>query len=194
MRRSHQLNRAILLNLALAGGLAAGVAAASALGAPVGALHRGASSQELQAQGCTFAEAEATPQAGGRTTLCWTAPPTVRFTLRDASASARPSLYPGSTTPLDVEITNRSSVPLRVHRIDVAVRSSNTRCPARSIVPHSSRFRGTVEIPPHSTRALSEVVPSAEWPALGMPNTDNNQDACKNTTFDLTYSAEGTRP
>ena len=194
MRRSHQLNR-VLFGLTVAAGLTAGVVAASALGAPVGALlGNGSAAQDTAAEQCKAAKAQTSTRAGGSATVCWITPGGEPFTLRDAQNPPRPALYPGGTTPLNVEVTNPSVLPLRVRSIDVAVEPSKSRCSAKSVTTHASRFTGIVEIPPRSTRSLADFVPPAEWPALQMLNTGGNQDACKNTKFSLTYSATGSRP
>ena len=54
--------------------------------------------------------------------------------------------------------------------------------------------QGPVRVPARSTKKLSQLPVSAEiWPVLTMPNLDENQDACKDTQFALTYTGTATK-
>jgi hypothetical protein len=49
-------------------------------------------------------------------------------------------------------------------------------------------------VPRNSTKSLSDLgVPSAQWPQISMLNQPWNQDACKGTTFNFSYTGTATK-
>ena len=111
-----------------------------------------------------------------------------------------PNLYPGANLPLDLKLTNPYNFTLRVTSLTVQVTgphpTSTTNC--RADVTGSTTAGLALDIPANQSRQLSSFASLANWPAgwprVAMANTNQNQDACKGTTFTLSYSGTATKP
>lgn len=108
------------------------------------------------------------------------------------SATAIHPLYPGSTAPLNLVLTNTFKRDLDVASLHVAITgTSNHACTASNfaIVQYSGP---TLVVPAHTQRSLIQlgVAPTAT-PKLKMLNLPTNQDACKNITINLKYTGTG---
>ena len=104
-------------------------------------------------------------------------------------------LYPGADLPLDLRLSNPYNFAIRVTSLTVQVSgpkpTNTTAC--RADVTGSGTTAGlAIDIPANGSVQLSSLASVASWPAgwprIAMANTDQNQDACKGTTFALAYS------
>ena len=117
------------------------------------------------------------------------------------TSSIVPQLYPGANMPLDLLLSNPYNFTIRVTTLTVRVAgpqpTGTTAC--RADVMASGTTTGlAVDIPANQSRQLSAFAPVANWPAgwprIAMANTDQNQDACKGTTFNFSYSGTAIKP
>ena len=110
-------------------------------------------------------------------------------------------MAPGVTQPLDLVITNANDFPIEVTRIAATVQDATTKggelnraCVGSKHMNVSRAFTGPVVVPAKATKSLSQLGTSVEqWPLISMLNLTSNQDACKGTTFELTYAGTVTR-
>lgn len=125
------------------------------------------------------------------------APQAAPFTIQ---GDARKTLLPGAKAArLDLRVSNRADVPLRVTDLAVTVKriaapNATTRlpCTRNDYAVRQAPDGLDVTIAPHSTSALSQLdVPGRKWPRVGMLNRDMNQDGCQQSTLTLAYTASG---
>ena len=111
-------------------------------------------------------------------------------------------MAPGLTQPLDLVITNANDFPIEVTRVVATVQDVTTTkdgelnraCVGSKHMSVSRAFTGPVVVPAKATKSLSQLGTSVEqWPLISMLNLTSNQDACKDTTFELTYAGTVTR-
>lgn len=128
------------------------------------------------------------------------------FGISGDSATLHP-LYPGmAPAPLDLKFTNPYSFTLSIAGSDVHVavgattyRGSGPDAPANpdcagSDLSVTQAPGWTITVPRHSTRSLSQSpIPPGQWPTIRLPDTGHNQDGCKGTTFNLSYTATATK-
>lgn len=157
----------------------------------------------LSAGSHTFS-VQAVDRAGNPSTAAvyaWTVQTPVRGFTLGGDLSQR--LSPGLTAPLNVTITNPFHFDILVSRIAVTPRQSTSRagqpnpaCDGTVNLTVAQPYSGPspLRVQARRTLSLSDLgVPPARWPLLRMPNLPVNQDACKNTAFTLTYSADARR-
>jgi hypothetical protein len=113
-------------------------------------------------------------------------------------------MAPGVTQPLDLFLTNANDFAIEVSSIAVTVQDATTTatkdgklnraCVGSEHMSVSRPFTGPVVVPANATRSLSQLdMPAEQWPQISMLNLTTNQDACKDTTFELTYAGTATR-
>jgi len=103
---------------------------------------------------------------------------------------ARTALLPGTSSPIDLRITNPNPVPITVVSNSTTVSTGTVACdPSDFAMVHEL---GTpVEVPPRSTRSLSQLgVPQDDWPTVAMVETASDQDACQDLVLTLHYQGE----
>jgi hypothetical protein len=114
------------------------------------------------------------------------------------------TLAPGVSVPLNLVFTNpyTFSGGLKITGVTVTVQQAtvkggqpNPACPGpANIAVTQASFTGPLTVPRTSTRSLSDLgVPQAQWPQIAMRNLTTNQDVCKNTTFNFTYTGTATK-
>jgi hypothetical protein len=113
-------------------------------------------------------------------------------------------LYPGGPArPIALTLHNPNNFALAIASIPTTVSSSPAGCAAaasggnpanldlqQSNVGHGANPQ-TLPIPANQSVTLPSG--SALPPTVGLLNTDRTQDACKNGSFQFTYSATGTK-
>lgn len=104
-------------------------------------------------------------------------------------------LAPGVTRAMDLTFTNPNNQDLTVSSLSVSVTSTSnpTGCATSNytVTQFSGNYAALV-VPHNGTASLSGLgVPQAQWPKLGMLNTNANQNACKGATVNLTYIGTG---
>lgn len=103
-------------------------------------------------------------------------------------------LTPGVTGVVDVTITNPNPQSLDLIALNVTLAAtSNPACTLDNFRVTQFRGRYPLTIPARSTRNLSQLgVPQSAWPTLTLVDLPVNQNACKNNTLSLTFTANGT--
>ena len=127
------------------------------------------------------------------TTWCWWVIVDSGFPL---SGDAVDTLYPGTSSPVDVRITNPFPFALKVLSVTVTVAPATTSaaCSGTQNLQVTRRLAVQPTIPAGATKALSELgVPRSSWPQVTMPNLLTNQDACKLARFTLRYTGTATK-
>lgn len=104
---------------------------------------------------------------------------------------------------VDVLITNPFSFDIKVTSITMSVDHTtikngviNTACDGPTNLTVTRQFSGAATVPAKSAKHLSELaaVTASQWPQLQMPDLATNQDGCKATTFNLSYTGSATTP
>ncbi|MGH9154704.1 MAG: hypothetical protein ACRD1K_02355 [Acidimicrobiales bacterium] len=130
----------------------------------------------------------------GPSERCWTVVSgRTSFTI---SGSITQSFSPGIAATLNLSLANPNSFAIRVTNVTVTVAAATNRggtanpgCNGTQNLVVRRQLATDVTVPRNATRSLSQLgLPEAQWPLLEMPNLPVNQDACKATTFTLTYS------
>jgi hypothetical protein len=126
----------------------------------------------------------------------WKVDNSVGFTIQGTVPGL---LYPGATPKyIPIQITNPQHYALKITSLTVSVGSSPTGCPGTTGNPATSNVLFTQSslsssssftVPAQSTVAL----PLAYQPQIQLKNLPSNQNACKNGTFQLSYSGMATK-
>jgi hypothetical protein len=122
--------------------------------------------------------------------FCWTIQlkSSSGFTISGGVPPFSP-LAPGVTRTMQLTITNPQTFAIKVTGISISnITNSSSRCSAANLLV-AQPFTGSVVVPKNSTAP----VPAAQAPQVQMPDLATNQDACKNTTFNFTFSGTATQ-
>lgn len=133
------------------------------------------------------------------TSYCWTVLKETSFPITGNTSQL---FAPGVSQPVNLVITNPFDFDIKVIGVTITVQSGTTKnnlpnpaCNGSQNLVATRAFSGSVVVGRNSTRSLPQLnTPSAQWPVLTMPDLAVNQDACKSTTFHLTYTATAVRP
>jgi hypothetical protein len=139
---------------------------------------------------------DALNQTSSPASFCWSIT-SVTFPITGAPAGA---FSPGVSQVVNVSITNPNSFAITVTGITATVSPTtiknslpNPACNGSTNLVVSRQFSGSIVIPANSTKTLQALgVAQSAWPQLTMPNLATNQDACKGTSFTITYSGTAT--
>jgi hypothetical protein len=130
-------------------------------------------------------------QSSPATQYCWTIT-SVPFTMYGSFAQP---FSPGAAQYDNLQITNPNNFAITVTGVTVTVTDGTTKngqpnpaCVGSQNLVVSHAFSGTVTVPASATI----TVPQAQQPQFTMPNLPTNQDACKGTTFNFSYSGTAT--
>lgn len=139
--------------------------------------------------------------ASDPTEFCWTIQPKNNRQPFAISGNASSLFYPGSPAqPLNLTINNPNGFDLKVTSITVSVQAGTTNsggnpvpaCTGTTNLVVTRQFSGTVVVPAHSTKSLTDLgASSGQFPLLQMPDLPVNQDACQGVTFHMSYSGTG---
>jgi hypothetical protein len=149
---------------------------------------------------------------GGQYTVTATTPGATSpadFTLLNGenftvNGSATSPLYPGSSQPINLSITNPNpeNITVTSGSITLGVTTNKSACVGSKNFTLSQNLLVNVVVPPGtwSLSTLSPAIPPGDWPVLKMldlqdspPGSGNgNQDACENATLTLTWGAGAT--
>lgn len=137
--------------------------------------------------------------AGNRSSpvqYCWII--AIKQNFRVTGSVPQP-FHPGAERVVDLEISNPFAFDIKIHDVVITVESvtkdgsPNPACIGSDNLVTARAFTGPVVVPRKSTMTLSELgVPQSQWPILQMPNLPTNQDACKASTFNFSYSGIAT--
>jgi hypothetical protein len=108
-------------------------------------------------------------------------------------------VFPGELVPLDLSFANEHGEPLLVTDLTVTVEAvdapnATTRLPCSTEDFTVEQLDDDLElrIGAGQTRSLTDLeIDRAEWPQVGMIDTETNQDGCKAATLQLSYTASG---
>ncbi|WP_125565972.1 hypothetical protein [Nocardioides baekrokdamisoli] len=103
------------------------------------------------------------------------------------------ALSPGSTSPINLAITNTANSTLSVDSLTVSMTGTNQAGCATSNFT-LAQYHGLIplQIPANSTLTLQQLgIPTSAWPTISMLDLPVNQDACKSTTVLLAYAGTG---
>jgi hypothetical protein len=110
-------------------------------------------------------------------------------------------LAPGVTQPVELTLTNPNDVPITVTSVTITIGDGTTKngqpnpgCSGTTNLVLVHSLVGSVTVPANTTASLTDLsVATSRWPALQMPDLPVNQDACKDTSFSLTYAGAATQ-
>src|SRR5262249_28318590 len=110
-------------------------------------------------------------------------------------------LAPGVTQPVDLTLTNPNDVPISVTSVTISIGATTTKdghpnpgCSGTQNLVLVHGLVGSVTVPANTTTSLTDLsIAPTLWPALQMPDLAINQDACKDTSFALTYTGAATQ-
>jgi hypothetical protein len=121
------------------------------------------------------------------------------------SGDLSPLLYPGAAAqPLNLSFQNPNSVPITITDVSIVVAHTTNKAgcdgptnlklanadasPPAPTPGTRFTFPVAVVIPAGTTKSLQQLaIPTADWPALQMPDA-GNQDPCQKAVFSLTYT------
>jgi hypothetical protein len=105
-------------------------------------------------------------------------------------------LYPGTSVPLDLALTNPNDFELKVTDLTVAVeaRTSSAACDGDENFA-ATQYGGPYPFAlPPGTSTLSHLVgDSSKLPRIEMRNLPSSQDACQNASITLRYTGSATK-
>jgi uncharacterized membrane protein len=137
--------------------------------------------------------------SGGSPVVTRTATVTLRIDKKHdlgISGYASSTLYPGTTSDIDLTLTNPNNFTIRVTTLGVSVEEQTTNAGCSGTQNFTtSALVGTVDVPANTTAKLSQLgVPQARLPKVTFVNKPVNQDACKNATVTLQYTGTAVKP
>ena len=105
-------------------------------------------------------------------------------------------LSPGMEREVNLSFTNPNDAPISVTAVTIVIAETtmkggqaNPACSGSVNLVVTQGFTAPVVVPAGTTATLAELgVSQSLWPRVQMPNLNTNQDACKNTSFALSYS------
>jgi hypothetical protein len=116
------------------------------------------------------------------------------------SGAVSQPMRPGVQVPIDLKVTNPYDVAISVSHVAIAVtaiRSSTpdltTNCAVEDFRIDQLAADRTIAVGRSSSVSLSSLGRADTWPAVGLRNRAVNQDACKNVTVELAYTARARR-
>lgn len=150
---------------------------------------------------CFYARAVVAGVRSDPASFCWTNYIPATFGIK-GSLSQNQRLYPGNAgEAVDLVFENPNNQDITVLEVVVAIADETTRGGA----PNPG-CRGTVDfevlrqltqqvfVPRNSTTSLSELgVPMTAWPVVAFKNLPTNQDACKGTSFTITFTGTASK-
>ena|GEM_PF-5737777 len=124
-------------------------------------------------------------------------PPDVPVPGVELSGSARGSLAPGVSAPIDVQMSNTGDSPVTLGSLDTQVDrviapGASAALPCSQADFSLEQFTGTSQIvlPPASSVSLEDLgIPESEWPQIAMKYRSSNQDGCKLAVVKLAFTA-----
>ena len=137
--------------------------------------------------------------SGGSPVITRTASMTLRIDKKhdfQISGNATSVLVPGTTSDIDLTLTNPNNFTIRVTALSVSVEehTSNPGCSGTQSFA-TSGLVGTVDVPANETARLSQLgVPELRRPKITFVNLSANQDACKNATVTMQYGGTAVKP
>jgi hypothetical protein len=117
------------------------------------------------------------------------------FTINGIIPNTSP-LYPGTSQPVDLSITNPNPEALTVASGSLSVGISTTPHPPSTSCPASwyalTKGNWSVSVPAGATRTLSSLgVTTGNLPVISMIETHTDQSACEGATLTFTWGARG---
>jgi len=105
-------------------------------------------------------------------------------------------LSPGSEREVNLSFTNPNDASISVTAVTIVIDETTTKggqpnpaCSGSVNLVVTQGFNGPVVVPAGTTATLSELgVSQSLWPRIQMPDLNTNQDACKDTSFALSYT------
>jgi hypothetical protein len=146
----------------------------------------------------TAAAVDAAGNVSDPASYCWAVAAKPTFTIRGTIAQP---FAPGVSQQLDLALGNPTNSDITVTGVTVAVSQTtmkngapNPACSGTQNLVVVQQLSATPVVPGNTTKTLSQLgVPQSQWPLIQMPNLPTNQDACKNTSFSLSYTGSATR-
>ena len=112
------------------------------------------------------------------------------------AGNAATTLYPGTTSTIDLTLTNPNNFAIRVGPLTVSVEEHTSKpgCSGTgNFMPNA--LVGTVDVPGNTTATLSGLgVAPANRPKITFLDTSGNQDACKNAQITMQYNGTAVKP
>ena len=128
------------------------------------------------------------------TTWSWAVLENKKFGI---SGNLSGQLYPGVSVPLDLKLSNPYNFSIRVTGITVVATDTTNEGCLLDDVSTIGLTTPTVDVPANQSVQLTDSYSFDEWPTtwprVGLDNTDQRQDDCKDATFTITYTGTATR-
>jgi hypothetical protein len=133
--------------------------------------------------------------------FCWTNYTPATFGIK-GSLDQNQRLYPGNAgEAVDLVFENPNNQDITVLEVTVGIADETTKdgepnpgCRGTVDFEVLKQLTHQVIVPRNSTRSLSELnVPSSAWPVVAFKNLPTNQDACKGTSFTITFTGTASK-
>lgn len=110
-------------------------------------------------------------------------------------------LSPGVSSPINLVFNNPYNFPIRIGSVTTTIANDTTKngqpnpdCRGLDNLALIHDFGGSVVISSNSSSSLQVLgTPSSQWPVIKMLNLSTNQDACKGSIFQFTFSGTATK-
>jgi hypothetical protein len=135
-----------------------------------------------------YVQAQRRRRVTARANFTWLVLEPKPFTVTPEPEAVGP-LYPGDpASPIPVLITNPNPVPITITALKLSARGGTAGCsPADNLTLTAPALtNGRLRIAAHDTVSLPNA--KVQAPTIELRELPVNQDACKNTSFDLAFS------
>ena len=116
----------------------------------------------------------------------------------EISGDAATAIEPGTSSPIEIVLTNNHSMTVEVSRVEVTIldvdapnADDDHPCSVEDYEITQSRSLMVFEVPPGSSVPLAMTsLDSTNWPRVSMLYLGTNQNGCHGATLTLGYSAD----
>jgi hypothetical protein len=145
---------------------------------------------------CFFARAVVSGVRSAPASFCWTNYEPATFGIK-GSLTQDQRLYPGNDgEELDLVLENPHNQDIKVLEVVVGIADATTKdgapnpgCVGSVNFSVLKQLTQQVTVPRNTSKKLSELnVPMSAWPVIAFKNLATNQDACKGTSFTITFT------
>ena len=150
---------------------------------------------------CFYARAVVSGVRSQPASFCWTNYTPATFGIK-GSLTQNQRLYPGNTgEAVNLVFENPNNQDIKVLEVVVGIADATTKdghpnpgCRGTVDFEVLKQFTQQVIVPKSSTRTLSQLgVPASAWPVVAFKNLPTNQDACKGTSFTITFTGTASK-
>lgn len=154
-----------------------------------------------QLEYCFYAKAIVGGTRSNASSFCWTNYTPATFGIK-GSLTQNQRLYPGNVgEAVNLIFENPNNQDIKVLEVIVGIADATTKngqpnpgCRGTVDFEVLEQFTQQVIVPKNSIKTLQQLgVPSTAWPVVAFKNLPTNQDACKGTSFTITFAGTASK-